>query len=94
MSFLGSQPGLGLLLSVGQQREQKALHGQLSEPGPTPDSSSLLPGQLMCFSPGWLGASPPLSSLSLAASDWPLGLCRKSVFLPCHQIGTLFQTTP
>lgn len=54
MSSLGFQAGLGLLLSVGQQEEEKALHGQLSEPGPTPDSSSVLPGQLMCFSPdGW-----------------------------------------
>ena len=93
VSSLGSPPSLGLLVSVGQQEEQKAPHGQLSEPGPTPDSSSVLPGQSMCFSPGWLGASSPLSSLSLATSDWLLGLFHKSVFLP-YWIGTLFQMTP
>lgn len=45
--WLSGRPGASL--SVGQQEEEKALHGQLSEPGPTPDSSSVLPGQLMLF---------------------------------------------
>lgn len=94
--LLALTPCLGALPSLGPAGCSR-LPCRLRSPGQPQTAHQCYPDQLlMCFSPGWLGPSPSLSSL-FPGNFWPAAQSFPQIRVQtmyCRWIGTLFQMTP